>query len=78
MEAFSNQAYAFTEDKMEILGRLAGLAEAAWARGAVSEVPVVQSNQGAAAIAAAVESPADQAVTAALPEFAPASSPTPI
>ena len=37
LEAFSTESYAFTEDKMEILGRLAGLAEAAWARGAVTE-----------------------------------------
>ena len=37
LEAFSNQTYAFTEDKMDVLGRLAGLAEAAWARGAVTE-----------------------------------------
>jgi TonB family protein len=37
LEAFSTQSYAFTEDKMELLGRLAGLAEAAWARGAVTE-----------------------------------------
>jgi len=39
LEAFSTQSYAFTEDKMDILGRLAGLAEAAWARGAVTEAP---------------------------------------
>src|SRR6478736_947505 len=37
LEAFSTQAYAFTEDKVEVLERLAGLAEAAWARGAVTE-----------------------------------------
>jgi len=37
LEAFSTEAYAFTEDKMELLERLAGLAEAAWARGAVTE-----------------------------------------
>lgn len=39
LEAFSTESYAFTEDKMEVLGRLAGLAEAAWARGMVAEVP---------------------------------------
>ncbi|MGH9546429.1 MAG: TonB family protein [Terriglobales bacterium] len=39
LEAFSTESYAFTEDKMEVLGRLAGLAEAAWARGAVTESP---------------------------------------
>src|SRR5438067_2252657 len=32
LEAFSTQAYAFTQDKMELLERLAGLAEAAWAQ----------------------------------------------
>ena len=37
LEAFSTETYAFTEDKMELLERLAGLAEAAWARGAVTE-----------------------------------------
>jgi TonB family protein len=37
LEAFSTESYAFTEDKMEILGRLAGLAEAAWARSMVAE-----------------------------------------
>src|SRR6476646_9056589 len=37
LEAFSTEAYAFTEDKMSFLERLAGLAEAAWARGAVTE-----------------------------------------
>jgi TonB family protein len=39
LEAFSTRSYAFTEDKMAVLERLAGLAEAAWARGAVTEVP---------------------------------------
>jgi TonB family protein len=42
LEAFSTESYAFTEDKMEILGRLAGLAEAAWARGMVAEVSPVE------------------------------------
>ncbi len=36
LEAFSTESYAFTEDTMELLGRLAGLAEAAWARGVVT------------------------------------------
>lgn len=39
LEAFSTRSYAFTEDKMAVLERLAGLAEAAWARGATTEVP---------------------------------------
>jgi TonB family protein len=42
LEAFSTESYAFTEDKMEILGRLAGLAEAAWARGMVAESSPVE------------------------------------
>jgi len=33
LEVFSSQSYAFTEEHMALLGRLAGLAEAAWARG---------------------------------------------
>lgn len=37
LEAFSTEAFAFVEDKMDLLERLAGLAEAAWARGAVTE-----------------------------------------
>ncbi len=32
LEVFSAQSYAFTDEHMETLGRLAGLAEAAWAR----------------------------------------------
>jgi TonB family protein len=39
LEAFSTQSYAFNDDDMDILGRLAGLAEAAWARGSSTEVP---------------------------------------
>jgi len=42
LEAFSTEAYAFDEDKMELLGRLAGLAEAAWARGMVPAEPVTE------------------------------------
>jgi protein TonB len=37
LEAFSTESYAFTENKMGLLERLAGLAEAAWARGVVTE-----------------------------------------
>ncbi|HMJ23862.1 MAG TPA: TonB family protein [Terriglobales bacterium] len=33
LEVFSSQSYAFTEEHMELLGRLAGLAETAWAQG---------------------------------------------
>jgi len=32
LETFSSRSYAFTEEHMELLGRLAGLAEAAWAQ----------------------------------------------
>jgi periplasmic protein TonB len=42
LEAFSTAAYAFDEDKMEVLGRLAGLAEAAWARGMVPASPATE------------------------------------
>ena len=42
LEAFSTEAYAFDEDKMELLGRLAGLAEAAWARGMVPSEPLTE------------------------------------
>ena len=42
LEAFSTAAYAFNEDKMEVLGRLAGLAEAAWARGMVPVNPAAE------------------------------------
>jgi len=42
LEAFSTAAYAFDDDKMEVLGRLAGLAEAAWARGMVPASPATE------------------------------------
>ena len=42
LEAFSTAAYAFDEDKMEVLERLAGLAEAAWARGMVAVIPATE------------------------------------
>lgn len=48
LEAFSTRSYAFSEDKMEILGRLAGLAEAAWARGMATEVAPVEPDVGSA------------------------------
>jgi TonB family protein len=60
LEVFSTESYAFTEDKMEVLGRLAGLAEAAWARGAVTEVlPVEDEGVVAAALTTVVEAPTD-------------------
>ena len=42
LEAFSTHSYAFTEQHMDLLGRLAGLAEAAWARGSGAETPLSQ------------------------------------
>ena len=36
LEVFSTQSYAFTEEHVNLLGRLAGLAETAWARGAAA------------------------------------------
>jgi TonB family protein len=60
LEAFSTESYAFTEDKMEVLGRLAGLAEAAWARGAVPEVRSGEQGMPATEVAAIVEAPAEQ------------------
>jgi TonB family protein len=44
LEAFSTEAYAFDDDKMELLGRLAGLAEAAWARGMVPPEAVAEDS----------------------------------
>src|ERR1700730_17030079 len=59
LEAFSTESYAFTEDKMEVLGRLAGLAEAAWARGMVIEAPSGEDEGIAAtALTTVVEAPA--------------------
>jgi TonB family protein len=57
LEAFSTQSYAFTEDTMEILGRLAGLAEAAWARGAITEAPIVEEVPTQSEIAGEIEPP---------------------
>jgi TonB family protein len=44
LEAFSSQSYAFTDEHMSLLGRLAGLAEAAWA-----QVPETQAFEEEAA-----------------------------
>ena len=59
LEAFSTESYAFNEEKMEILGRLAGLAEAAWARGAVTGSPSADKGLATAELAAVVEAPAE-------------------
>jgi TonB family protein len=60
LEAFSTESYAFTEDKMEVLGRLAGLAEAAWARGAVTEIRSGEEGMPETEVAVMVEAPAEQ------------------
>lgn len=60
LEAFSTESYAFTEDSMEVLERLAGLAEAAWARSMVAEVPPPGGSVAAAVPADEVEAPAEQ------------------
>jgi TonB family protein len=39
LEIFSSRSYAFTEEHMDLLGRLAGLAEAAWARAPEAQEP---------------------------------------
>ena len=78
LEAFSSESYAFDEDKMEILGRLAGLAEAAWARGAVTEAPAAENNQATTEISAVVETVHEpEPTTAFLPVVAPAAVPLP-
>ena len=79
LEAFSTESYAFTEDKMEILGRLAGLAEAAWARGAVTEDASREESQPtievAAVIPALVEIP-QETPPASSPPVTPAITPS--
>ncbi len=78
LEAFSTESYAFNEDKMEILGRLAGLAEAAWARGAVTEAPAAKDNQATTEIAAVVDTvPEPEPSADFLPAIAPADAPFP-
>jgi protein TonB len=42
LEAFSTRSYAFTDEHMDVLGRLAGLAEAAWARGSETDGPLTR------------------------------------
>jgi TonB family protein len=65
LEAFSTESYAFTEDKMEVLGRLAGLAEAAWARGAITEVappevPLEEAVVATSPLTTVVEAPLEE------------------
>jgi TonB family protein len=43
LEVFSTQSYAFTQEHTDLLGRLAGLAEAAWAQGAAAEPAIGQN-----------------------------------
>jgi len=67
LEAFSTASYAFNEEKMEILGRLAGLAEAAWARGAVTASASAAEDRATTEMAAVVETPTEPAAAATLP-----------
>jgi TonB family protein len=69
LEAFSTESYAFTEDSMEVLERLAGLAEAAWARSMVAEVASGEESVAAAVIADEGETPTEQPrpIAAAVP-----------
>jgi TonB family protein len=83
LEAFSTESYAFTEDKMDVLGRLAGLAEAAWARGAVVAAPLAETVVVPAAVTAPVaEAPVEEFVPGLVPlaevreALAPASAQT--
>jgi TonB family protein len=73
LEAFSSESHAFNDEKMEILGRLAGLAEAAWARGAVTESPSTPEDPVTTEMAAFVETPTETAATTAR-SITPASS----
>jgi TonB family protein len=71
LEAFSTESYAFTEEKMDILGRLAGLAEAAWARGAVVELPRTEDTVAPVpVIAPVVETPVEEPAAVAAPGLA--------
>jgi TonB family protein len=71
LEAFSTESYAFTEEKMDVLGRLAGLAEAAWARGAVVEVPRTEEAVAPVpVIAPVVETPVEESAAAVAPGLA--------
>lgn len=67
LEAFSTQSYAFTDDTMEILERLAGLAEAAWARGTVIEASIAEENPARSEIVPLVEASPPVIVAASTP-----------
>jgi TonB family protein len=89
LEAFSTESYAFSEANVEVLERLAGLAEAAWARGVVTEVASGERSVARTEPAAVVEAPAEppppalaevplaqvrEALASAQPEPSPTSS----
>ncbi|HYM07974.1 MAG TPA: TonB family protein [Terriglobales bacterium] len=61
LEAFSTESHAFNEASMAVLERLAGLAEAAWARGAVTQAPSVEKSVAGTETepAVVVEAPAE-------------------
>jgi TonB family protein len=60
LEAFSTESYAFNEDKIQTLERLAGLAEAAWARGLATSTASGEAVEPASEPATLVEVPAEQ------------------
>ncbi len=60
LEAFSTESYAFNDDKMQTLERLAGLAEAAWARGLVTTNSSSEVAEAAAAPVGLVEDSPEQ------------------
>jgi TonB family protein len=67
LEAFSTETYAFTEDSMAVLERLAGLAEAAWARSMVAEVASGDESVAVAGLEDVAEAPAERPIAAAVP-----------
>jgi protein TonB len=64
LEVFSTESFAFDQDKMDLLGRLAGLAEAACARGVVAG-ELAEDLMAAPAAAGAVVEPVTELVSPA-------------
>src|SRR6266849_5946826 len=70
LEAFSAQSYAFTDEHMDLLGRLAGLAEAAWAQTAEAQelgTPLLGEDPGAPELGAEESLVVDDLQTQPLP-----------
>jgi TonB family protein len=61
LEVFSSESYAFDDDKIAVLERLAGLAEAAWARGVVTDISSSEDALATTELAPVLESPALEA-----------------